>query len=80
MRKGSHLRRNISINPGPFDLLAWPLLWVSGLFCGQRLYEKKRALPLQTQVPLADYRRLIASLLKRLREKPLVGRQRTERK
>lgn len=34
------------INPGPFDVLAWQLLWVGGLFCGQRLYEKKRALPL----------------------------------
>jgi hypothetical protein len=28
------------------------LLWVSGLFCGQRLYEKKRALPLQKPLPV----------------------------
>ena len=34
------------INPGPFDVLAWELLWVGGLFCGQRLCEKKCALPL----------------------------------
>jgi hypothetical protein len=40
------------INPGPFDVLAWQLLWVSGLFCGQRLYEKKRTLPLQKPWPL----------------------------
>jgi hypothetical protein len=40
------------INPGPFDVLAWQLLWVSGLFCGQRLYEKKRTLPLQKPLPL----------------------------
>jgi hypothetical protein len=40
------------INPGPSHLLAWQSLWVSGLFCGQRIYEKKRALPLQKPLPL----------------------------
>jgi OpgC protein len=34
------------------DVLAWQLLWVGGLFCGQRLYEKKRALPLQKPLPV----------------------------
>jgi hypothetical protein len=34
------------INLGPFDVFAWQLLWVGGLYCGQRLYEKKHALPL----------------------------------
>jgi hypothetical protein len=34
------------INPGPFDVLAWQFLWVSGLFCGQRLCEKNRPWPL----------------------------------
>jgi hypothetical protein len=39
------------INPGPFDVLAWQFLWVSGLFCGQRLCEKERALPLPKPLP-----------------------------
>jgi hypothetical protein len=30
---------------GPFDLLAWQLLWVSGLFIGQRFQEGKAILP-----------------------------------
>jgi hypothetical protein len=33
------------INLGPFDVFAWQLLWVGGLYCGERLYEKKCALP-----------------------------------
>jgi hypothetical protein len=40
------------INPGPFDVLAWQFLWVGGLFCGQRLCEKKRALPLPKPLPV----------------------------
>jgi hypothetical protein len=40
------------INPGPFDVLAWQFLWVSGLFCGQRLCGKERALPLPKPLPL----------------------------
>jgi|GEM_PF-251853 hypothetical protein len=40
------------INPGPFDVLAWQFLWVVGLFCGQRLCEKKRALPLPKPLPV----------------------------
>jgi hypothetical protein len=39
------------INPGPFDVLAWQFLWVSGLFCGQRLCEKQAALPLPKPLP-----------------------------
>jgi len=39
------------INPGPFDVLAWQFLWISGLFCGQRLCEKERALPLPKALP-----------------------------
>jgi len=30
---------------GPFDLLAWQFLWVSGLFIGQRFLENKSVLP-----------------------------------
>jgi hypothetical protein len=30
---------------GPFDLLAWQLLWVTGLFLGQRFLENKPLLP-----------------------------------
>src|SRR5208283_5108801 len=30
---------------GPFDLLAWQLLWVGGLFIGQRFLENKALLP-----------------------------------
>ena len=30
---------------GPFDLLAWQLLWMSGLFIGQRFQEAKAILP-----------------------------------
>jgi hypothetical protein len=30
---------------GPFDLLAWQLLWMSGLFIGQRFQEGKAILP-----------------------------------
>jgi hypothetical protein len=30
---------------GPFDLLAWQLLWVGGLFIGQRFLESKALLP-----------------------------------
>lgn len=33
---------NPYIEPGPFDLLAWQLLWIIGLFLGQR-YEKQKA-------------------------------------
>ena len=33
------------IQLGPFDLLAWQLLWVSGLFIGQRFQEAKATLP-----------------------------------
>jgi hypothetical protein len=40
------------INPGPFDVLAWQFLWAVGLFCGQRLCEKKRALPLPKPLPV----------------------------
>jgi hypothetical protein len=40
------------INPGPFDVLAWQFLWVGGLFCGQRLCEKKRAWPLPKPLPI----------------------------
>ncbi|MGA8657957.1 MAG: OpgC domain-containing protein [Chthoniobacterales bacterium] len=31
---------------GPFDLLAWQLLWVGGLFLGQRFLENKALLPM----------------------------------
>src|ERR1700756_35885 len=31
---------------GPFDLLAWQLLWVGGLFIGQRSLENKSLLPI----------------------------------
>jgi hypothetical protein len=31
---------------GPFDLLAWHLLWVGGLFIGQRFLENKALLPM----------------------------------
>jgi hypothetical protein len=31
---------------GPFDLLAWQLLWVGGLFIGQRFLENKPLLPM----------------------------------
>jgi hypothetical protein len=31
---------------GPFDLLAWQLLWVGGLFIGQRFLENKSLLPM----------------------------------
>ena len=40
------------INPGPFDVLAWQLLWTGGLFCGQRLYENQSALPLKKPLPV----------------------------
>ena len=40
------------INPGPFDVLAWQFLWVGGLFCGQRLCEKKRAVALPNPLPV----------------------------
>ncbi len=33
------------IQLGPFDLLAWQLIWVGGLFVGQRFQEKKALLP-----------------------------------
>jgi len=33
------------IQLGPFDLFAWQLLWVGGLFIGQRFYENKALLP-----------------------------------
>jgi hypothetical protein len=33
------------IQLGPFDLLAWQLLWVSGLFVGQRFQENRAVLP-----------------------------------
>jgi hypothetical protein len=33
------------IQLGPFDLLAWQLLWVGGLFIGQRFQESKTLLP-----------------------------------
>jgi hypothetical protein len=39
------------VNPGPFDVLAWQFLWVSGLFCGQRLCENEGALPLPKPLP-----------------------------
>ena len=48
-----HRTKDLSyINPGPFDVLAWQFLWVVGLFCGQRLCEKKRALPLPKPLPV----------------------------
>jgi hypothetical protein len=31
---------------GPFDLLAWQLLWVGGLFIGQRFLDNKPLLPM----------------------------------
>ena len=34
------------IQLGPFDLFAWQLLWVGGLFFGQRFHENKALLPL----------------------------------
>jgi hypothetical protein len=34
------------VQPGPFDLLAWQLLWVTGLFLGQRFLENKSLLPM----------------------------------
>src|SRR5260370_5629307 len=34
------------IELGPFDLLAWQLLWVGGLFIGQRFQENTSLLPL----------------------------------
>jgi hypothetical protein len=34
------------IQLGPFDLFAWQLLWVGGLFIGQRFQENKALLPL----------------------------------
>src|SRR5208337_5426101 len=33
------------IELGPFDLLAWQLLWVGGLFVGQRFQENRALLP-----------------------------------
>jgi hypothetical protein len=33
------------IQLGPFDLFAWQLLWVCGLFIGQRFQENKALLP-----------------------------------
>ena len=33
------------IQLGPFDLLAWQLLWVGGLFVGQRFQENRAVLP-----------------------------------
>jgi hypothetical protein len=34
------------IQLGPFDLLAWQLLWVGGLFIGERFLENKSLLPM----------------------------------
>jgi hypothetical protein len=31
---------------GPFDLLAWQVLWVGGLFIGQRFLESKSRVPI----------------------------------
>jgi hypothetical protein len=38
------------IELGPFDLLAWQLLWVSGLFIGQRFLENRSLLPMSDGV------------------------------
>ncbi len=40
------------IQLGPFDLFAWQLLWISGLFLGQRFYKGKTLLPLPVLHPL----------------------------
>jgi hypothetical protein len=40
------------IELGPFDLLAWQVLWVSGLFIGQRFQENKAFLPRSRAVRL----------------------------
>ena len=34
------------LNPGPFDLLSWQLLWVSGLMCGKCVQEDRPILQL----------------------------------
>src|ERR1700736_1633877 len=34
------------VHLGPFDLLAWQLLWVGGLFIGQRFLDNKSLLPM----------------------------------
>lgn len=33
------------IELGPFDILAWQLLWIGGIFFGKRFHENKSALP-----------------------------------
>jgi hypothetical protein len=38
---------------GPFDLLAWQLLWVGGLFIGQRSLENKSLLPILATTALS---------------------------
>jgi hypothetical protein len=40
------------IQLGPFDLFAWQVLWVSGLFIGQRFQENKALLPRSRSVRL----------------------------
>jgi hypothetical protein len=45
--------KNLSyINLGPFDILAWQLLWTGRLFCGQRHCENQSALPLKKPLPV----------------------------
>jgi hypothetical protein len=34
------------VEPGPFDMLAWQLLWVIGLFCGQRFQGGAAVIPI----------------------------------
>ena len=36
------------LNPGPFDLLSWQLLWVGGLVFGKRVQEERPILQLST--------------------------------
>ena len=37
------------LNPGPFDLLSWQLLWVGGLIFGKSVQEKRPVLQLSTR-------------------------------
>jgi hypothetical protein len=40
------LKDNSFLNPGPFDLLSWQLLWVGGLMFGKRAQEERPVLQL----------------------------------
>ena len=55
------------IQLGPFDLFAWQLLWVGGLFIGQRFQENKALLPLSRLLHLLLLISAIAFLVWRWR-------------